>query len=139
MTLYTVHLYREMRLALERVEADTPEAAAAIARNRLTEDTDDISDCDGDTFAALVDVVGDEHYEQSRLIDFEAERLRKAAPELLAALEEVTPLLDACARNAVRLGLRDVAAQLLAVMSANRRAIARAAANHQSTIERIEP
>ena len=47
-------------------------------------------------------------------------------PGLLAALEETTPLLDACARNAERLGLRDFAAQLLTIMSANRRAIAKA-------------
>ena len=42
MTTYIVHLYREMRLTFEPVEADTPEAAAAIARDRLTEDADDI-------------------------------------------------------------------------------------------------
>jgi hypothetical protein len=86
MTLYTVHLYREMRLTFERVEADTHEAAAAIARDRLTEDADDIEDCDGENLAALVDVVGDDQYEHSRIIDFEAERLRKAAPELLETL-----------------------------------------------------
>src|SRR5262249_12363960 len=62
MTLYTVHLYREMRLTFERVEADTHEAAAAIARDRLTEDADDIEDCDGENLAALVDVVGDDQY-----------------------------------------------------------------------------
>ena len=46
--------------------------------------------------------------------------------ELLAALQEVTPLLDACARNAERLGQREFAAQLLTVMSANRAAFAAA-------------
>jgi len=86
MTLYNVHIYREMRLLFERIEADTPEAAAAIARDRLTEDADDIEDCDGETFAALVDVTGDEEFERSRMIDFDAERLRKAAPGMLAAL-----------------------------------------------------
>ena len=89
MTLYNVHLYREMRLLFERIEAETPEAAAAIARDRLTEDADDIEDCDGDTFAALVDVVGDDQYEHSKIIDFGDERLRKAAPELLAACRMV--------------------------------------------------
>jgi hypothetical protein len=87
MTLYTVHLYREMRLTFERVEADTHEAAAAIARDRLTEDADDIEDCDGENLAALVDVVGDDQYEHSQMINFEDERLRKAAPELLKALK----------------------------------------------------
>ena len=89
MTLYTVHLYREMRLLFERIEADTTEAAAAIARDRLTEEADDISDCDGENLAALVDVVGDDQYEQSVTIDFDAERLRKAAPQLLAACQMV--------------------------------------------------
>src|SRR5262249_36133076 len=86
-------LYREMRLLFERIEAETPEAAAAIVRDRLTEDADDISDCDGDTFAALVDVAGDDQYEQSVMIDFEGERLRKAAPELLAALKDAHRLI----------------------------------------------
>jgi hypothetical protein len=88
MTLYDVHLYREMRLFYERIEADSPEAAAAIARDRLTEDADDIKDCDGENLGALVDVAGDDGYEHSRMIDFEAERLRKAAPEMLEALGE---------------------------------------------------
>ena len=70
-------------------------------------------------------------------LDFEPEQLRKAAPEVLAALQEVTPLLDACARNAERLGQREFAAQLLTVMSANRAAIAKAI--HQPTTERNEP
>jgi hypothetical protein len=94
MTFYNVHIYREMRLLFERIEADTPEAAAAIARDRLTEDADDLEDCDGDTFAALVDVVGDDQYEQSVILDFEGERLRKAALELLTALNGCLFALD---------------------------------------------
>jgi hypothetical protein len=88
MTLYHVHLYREMRLLFERIEADTPEAAAAIARERLTEDADAIADCAGEDLGALVDVAGDDGYEHSRMIDFEAERLRRAAPEMLEALQD---------------------------------------------------
>ena len=34
MTLYNVHLYREMRLVYEGISAETPEAAAAIARKQ---------------------------------------------------------------------------------------------------------
>ena len=49
----------------------SPEAAANIARDGLTEDADDIDDCDGETFAALVDVVGDEDFTRSRIIDFD--------------------------------------------------------------------
>src|SRR5271165_2005856 len=86
MTHYNVHIYREMRLMFEGIEADSPEAAASIARDKLTSDANLIDDCDGETFAALVDLAGDEDYRHSRGIDFEAERLRKTAPKLLAAL-----------------------------------------------------
>jgi hypothetical protein len=89
MTLFNVHLYREMRLFFPGIEADTPEAAAAIARERLTGDADDIEDCDGETFAALVDVVGDTQYVRSVVIDFEGERLRKAGPELPAFAAQI--------------------------------------------------
>jgi hypothetical protein len=71
MTLYNVHIYREMKLTFGGIEAESPEAAANIARDRLTEDADAIDDCDGDTFSALVDVAGDEDFSQSRLIDFD--------------------------------------------------------------------
>jgi hypothetical protein len=84
MTIYNVHIFREMKLRFDGIEAETPEGAAAIARDKLTQ-ADDLDDCDGETFSALVDVHGDEEYEKTRLIDFEAERARKAVPTLLAA------------------------------------------------------
>jgi len=71
MTRYNVHIYREMKLRFDGIEAESPEAVANIARDGLTEDADDIDDCDGETFAALVDVVGDEDFTQSRLIEFD--------------------------------------------------------------------
>jgi hypothetical protein len=89
MTTYNVHVYREMRLVFGGIEAASPEEAAAIARNKPTEDADDFDDCDGETFYALVDVQGDKEHEQSRFIDFEAERLRLAAPRLLRACRMV--------------------------------------------------
>jgi hypothetical protein len=87
MTIFNVHIYREMRLVYGGIEANSHEEAAAIARDKPTDDADSIDDCDGETLAALVDVQGDEEYRQSRTIDFEEERLRKAAPKMLAALE----------------------------------------------------
>ena len=42
MNHYIVHLYREMRLTFADIEADTPEAAAAFARDKATGDADDI-------------------------------------------------------------------------------------------------
>jgi len=91
---YNVHIYREMRLVYGGVEANTPEAAATIARDKPTDEADSIHDCDGETLGALIDLVGDEEYEQSRFIDFENERLRKAAPALLAALQRAEFLMS---------------------------------------------
>jgi hypothetical protein len=89
MTRYHVHLFREMRLDYHDIEAASHEEAAAKARELPSGQADDLDDCDGETFAALVDLAGDEQYQQSRLIDFEAERLRKAAPALLEACRMV--------------------------------------------------
>lgn len=94
MTIYNVHIYREMRLFFDGIEADTPEAAAAIARDGLAEDADAIDECDGEDFAALVDMQGDTDFERSVTIDFAPERRRKAAPALLAALEELLAHLE---------------------------------------------
>jgi hypothetical protein len=121
MTKYNVHIYREMRLFFPGIEAVTTEQAAAKARELDTADADEITSCDGENLAALVDVVGDEEFTQSATIDFEAERMRKAGPRLIKALDslataaedleaaidgvtdqfdcEVNELLDAC-RNA---------------------------------------
>ena len=89
MTLYNVHIYREMRLFFPGIKAATPEEAAKMAGDKPTDDADEIQNCEGETFAALVDVVGDDQYEQSVMIDFEAERLRKAGQDLLEALQDL--------------------------------------------------
>lgn len=86
MPTYRVHIYREMRLVFGGIEADSHEAAATIARGKLTEDADSINDCEGENIAALIDVQGDEEFDQSRLIDFESEQIRRAARKLLSAL-----------------------------------------------------
>jgi hypothetical protein len=95
MTQHIVHIYREMKLTFGGIEAESQEAAAHIARNLATDEADGIDDCDGETLAALVDVIGDDDYHQSRIIDFETERMRKAAPLLLAALEYALEYLKA--------------------------------------------
>jgi hypothetical protein len=94
MKKYIVHLYREMRLDYTGIEADTPQAAAAIVSGKPTAEADNVEDCEGENLAALVDVAGDEDYSQSVMVDFEAERIRKAAPRLLAALEAVLPYAE---------------------------------------------
>jgi predicted HAD superfamily Cof-like phosphohydrolase len=95
MTTFHVHLFREMRLKFENIEADTPEAAALIAAEKQTDDADVCEDCEGENLAALVDVVGDEDFSQSVTIDFGTERQRKAAASLLAALKFTLEFLEA--------------------------------------------
>jgi hypothetical protein len=85
MTKFIVHIYREMKLSYADIEADTPQDAAAIARDKPTADADNVEDCEGQNLAALVDVAGDEDFSQSVTVDFEPERHRKAASALLAA------------------------------------------------------
>ena len=88
MPKYRVHIYREMRLVFENVEAETPEAAAHIAADRHFDDCDDWSDCEGTTLSALVDLDGatDAGEEQDGvLVDFEDGRLLKASRKLLNA------------------------------------------------------
>ena len=80
MTIHNVRIYREMRLVFGGIEAESPEAAALFARGKPTDEADSIDDCEGENLAALVDLAGDEDYEHSQFIDFEPERIRKAAP-----------------------------------------------------------
>lgn len=70
MPRFHVHIYREMRLYFPDIEADTPEAAAAIASKMLTSDAKEIDDCDGTDLAALVDADGDTEYDNSKHIEF---------------------------------------------------------------------
>jgi hypothetical protein len=86
MTQYIVHLYREMRLSFTGIEAETPFAAARVARGKSTDDADNIEDCEGRNLSALVDIAGDEDFSQSVTIDFEPERLGKVAAKLLDSL-----------------------------------------------------
>jgi hypothetical protein len=99
MTNYNVHLYREMRIAFGGIEAESPETAATHAAGMPTGDADDIADCEGEDFAALVDVAGDEDFGQSATIDFASERQRKAASQLLAALEAILPYAESEAHS----------------------------------------
>lgn len=99
MIKYNVHIYREMRLTFEDIAADSSEAAAQLAREKPTDDAVSMEDCDGETLAALVDVSGDEEYEQSRLIAFEGERFMRTAHSMLASLQafvEADRLAEEC-------------------------------------------
>lgn len=78
MTLYNVHIYRELRLLFTDIEAESAEAAAATARGKLTSEAAEIDECDGQTIAALVDEIGDGEYERSVMIDFEQDQRREA-------------------------------------------------------------
>jgi hypothetical protein len=89
MTKYNVHIYREMKLVFQDIEAESPQQAAETCREFPEEAACGAAvDCDGETFAALVDVQGDHDYSQSVMIAFEAERARQAVPDLLTALQD---------------------------------------------------
>jgi hypothetical protein len=85
--IYNVHIYREMKLRFDGIKAATLEAAAAVARDKPTDEADDIDDCEGKTLAALVDLVGDEEYEHSRIIDFESEQPPNPGSLIITALQ----------------------------------------------------
>jgi hypothetical protein len=85
MNTYNIHLHREIRIACLDVEADSPESAISIIRQTATGFADRIDDIND--LSARADAVGDDDYSQSVTIDFEPERQRKVAPELLEALE----------------------------------------------------
>jgi hypothetical protein len=114
--IFNVHIYREMRLLFGGIEADSHEAAAAIARDKPTGDADDIDDCDGETFYA-VDVRGDDEYEQSRWIDFEPERERKAAPKLLAALHDAETFISGFEDDECQEGINERLAGIRAALA----------------------
>ena len=88
--LYNVHLYREMRLYFQDIKADSPQQAAEACKDfPCDEAAGEAFDCDGETFAALVDAQGDFDHSESITIDFEAERSRKAGQAAVALLEMV--------------------------------------------------
>jgi hypothetical protein len=87
MTIFNVHIDREVRLVFEGIEADSNEEAAAIACDKHPAAADDIDNCDGETFSAQVDAAGEQH--PTVTIDFEPERQRRAAAKMLAALKDL--------------------------------------------------
>jgi hypothetical protein len=94
MTIYNVHIYREMRLYFPGIQAESHEAAARIAAEKCTDEADDVEDCQGENLTALVDVQGDGEYLQTQIIDFEPTLLRDHAEELLRAVEALTEKAD---------------------------------------------
>jgi hypothetical protein len=103
MTTYNVHLYRQMRLYFPNIHADTHSEAATIAAAKDATEANLIDDCDGTNIAALVDVLGDADYENTKLVSLDP--IVDAAHHLQAALEEllaVTPATTQEPRDAAR-------------------------------------
>jgi len=118
MTIYNVHIYREMRLYFSAITADTSEQAARIAADKPTAEAEYAEDCDGENLAALIDVAGGDDFTQSVTIDFEAERLRKAAPDLLEALKNLAEQADEdCPAERRSRHFRDALEQAFAVIA----------------------
>lgn len=136
MTLYNVHIYREMRVFFPSIEAVTPEEAARVASDMVTEDAEYTEDCQGENLAALVDVVGDDEFQHSVVIDFDHERIRKAAHRLL---EAIPPLIGLVHRLLPAHAQSDGTLDNLPEVIQARATLARVAAIHQPTIERTLP
>jgi hypothetical protein len=95
MPQYRVHVYREMRLVFEGVEADTPQAAAHIAAGKHFDDCNDWSDCEGTNLAALVDEHNDVDIDEAQdgtLVALEDGRWLRAGPRMLAAVQSAREL-----------------------------------------------
>ena len=88
---YNVHIYREMRIVFDDIEAATPEKAAEIAGEKHFDDCDEWSDCEGENLYALVDHAPHE----GTVINFEGGRLLDTGSKLIAALKRILPEIDA--------------------------------------------
>ena len=90
MLRYKVHVYREMRLVFDGIEAETPEAAAHIAAEKHFDDCDNWSDCEGVNIAVLVDYAPHE----GTVVDFEAGRFLTAGTRLIQMLNRLLCEID---------------------------------------------
>ena len=118
-----MHIYRELRLYFPGIEASSPEEASTLAGDKPTGDAEYTEDCDGENLSALIDLVGDDGFEKSVTIDFEPERLRKIATELLDALRAASDWIDAqifAPRNEIQATVRAAIAKAAAVKSDRR-------------------
>lgn len=112
MTLYHVHIYREMRLYFPGIEASTRNEAARIAADRPTAEADYTEDCDGENLAALVDVAGDDGFDQSVTIDLRTKPTTVEEPatdihQLLEQRRQVAVIWSVEDVQSVRPGLND--------------------------------
>jgi hypothetical protein len=98
MPTYHVHVYREMRVKFNGIEAESPEKAASVASGRCTEQADEVEDCQGMDLSALVDLQGDEEFTESRVVDFRDLKRLAASKEMLTALEEALAALNTVPR-----------------------------------------
>ncbi len=90
--LFTVHLYRVMRLRYDFVAAGSHEQAADVARTQALSGISpvEIDDCDGQIISALVDQGGGENFDDTRLVKFvDSADVAAVAGELLKALKTV--------------------------------------------------
>jgi hypothetical protein len=91
MPKYKVHVYREMRLVFDDIEAATPEKAAETAGEKHFDNCDEWSDCEGQNLYALVDHAPHE----GTVIEFEAGRMLDAGPVMLKALHRAKATIEA--------------------------------------------
>jgi hypothetical protein len=89
--IYDVHIYREMRIPYRNIEVNTSEGAAEFCRDLPSSAGGTPVECDGQTFAAVVD--SPDHPDGKDIL-FEEGRLRKHAQETLKALIAILPYAE---------------------------------------------
>ena len=94
MTNYIVHIYREMRLSYADIEADTPQAAAADRGRQADRRRRQCRGLRRREPRRPGRYGRGRGLQPVRNVDFEAERIRKAAAKLLASLEAILPYAE---------------------------------------------
>jgi hypothetical protein len=90
---YNVYLHREIGVKFLAVEADSPEDAASTAGGMATGGADRIDD--GDALSARVELAEPGGDQPAVTLDFPVGRLRKAAPDLLGLLRDISLAMHA--------------------------------------------
>jgi hypothetical protein len=116
---FNVHVYREMRLYFPDIQAETTEAAAAIAIDLPTGEASLIDDCDGRTLGALIDLVGDSEYRHSRMIDTQESKLADKACQVVELLAKCAVLLEQHASERAREAIQEIKDLLANVSSSD--------------------
>jgi hypothetical protein len=126
---YTAYFYTDANYASTEIEADTPEQALAAARKLDEEDSGDLyyQHYDEGLLVNHIEILDEDHNELAHWRDDDV-LLRRAAPELLGALEAQTNAAQAVIDNWTAGNLAAAVRGLAGSIPAARAALAKAKA-----------